>query len=1275
MYLENYNPNLEHKSLIKRFGERLETYKDRPIFFYVGNYSQNVFNYPENREISFAHDILLTSNPDYNKSYISFIKRLPKLTAEPGERDNLFNDNLINLEPECTAVVARVIENDGTDDIVTWTEPFHAEAKYPGWYTVGFYTDHVRYGEQLLFTTALENKEYGTDLDRYLFPVYQWGLWDITKKRKDENDWWNGIDFSDLKTNKKDYRKWKVKTPTMDFLRGDVVGYTWWDKDTDTWERKRDEKPIEIMFMENDLDYAEVEWAKDFFFGPFDRGRGVPGSNGTSIDTIVNERKSYLSKSAIDNFPKLNRNRTYNNESLFFHSYEIYDNKIYEEEITNRGYALSYVQFANWESKELFNGSPHDYHFPIATEYIIPKAIKIAYSDTYILREDQDDGSDDNLEYHFMRPSPRHLYLRYIDNNVPRPWHKKEKIPFVLTVKIGGVETVLYKDVYEIQSQQGIEGPEISYYEFLTEEGNPGTDSYRDGFVMTPPSTLDVDVNIDGDIGDGSPLIKSLTSNVAIRSADTASFSPHVRIEEIGDFGNIGDKKAKLTINNMLQFSIKINKEYFGKLIEQEAVEFNFYVSEKHETKKHLSTIGIIAPVEIPPGYYSKPAVEDVNINDIDFDFAKFRLVKSFLINGNSQEIDYESYIGTATKTNAWVTGSDDGDTNSDDYIYAVPNVTDGTGFIERDKLPLFDNTFAKRGVPYGGGINNNDMWYSDFTLWDYPADAPPLTLNNSGRYWKGLAANHIETIRGRTFIAGCIDENGKEEQAVIRYSVIQNGVHLKDVFVEEDEITFGHSPITALLNYRDQLWVFNRDNQYRLAPHNIYDPNSWEVLDVQHAQGTLSNKTIAITPNGVCFASKNGIWISDGRMPISLTDNPERGLAIQSLYQRLTLGKVYDYQSQIDPGRPYINPDNDFNPYLELHYSKKNNELILSTPVKRQSDEMYEDLPNNYIIDDWEYLNHELKLIYSFSNNNWRTEVFNTSTEGITSAGSSRYKDYSKSGKFHISNEFESVVKEVYGVPNNGAIGRNSNYPNAGITFNETDSDLDYDLVSFLEFLNVTEQNYTDYEKAIPIIGKIVTHEIGDGENDFVLRKAYLECSPRDISDFDKSVYGYKDYLYENSKPDYTANTVPSQNEDIDNGYKIGDIWCFQNSDIYYVCINNTSGNAIWQNTSPIRDPYFLYELRSRDWQNQVDRFDFNDIIKINMRAKKGKNPFLSFMQTPGGTNYGPSDKVVAHESIVALYPRQTKFRRARFRLVSEIVVKIRGIVNEYSMFKRRSK
>lgn len=1233
LYLENFNPNLEQKTLIKRLCESIVVYKNEKIYFDTESFTNNVFDYPENREITLSNELLLTSNPNYNKTYLSFLKRLPK-TGTQKEKDFCLDDTLIALNPECTGIVARTWEYENGQEELAWHEPFKDGATYPGWYTCGLYTDHVRYAEMLLFTTLLDKIPYGTDLDKYLYPLYIWGLWDITKKRDDDKVWWNGIDL-DL-TDKKKYRRWKVKTPTMELLRNEDIGHAWWNKTTNSWERKGSEKPIELLFMENDLDITTNNQV--YSNGDY----GVMNRSGTFIVQSVTERESYLAKDKDDYYPKLPLVEMYGQNNIFYHSFQIAEFDGYIDYLTNRGYWIrtSDINTVQYIRKEYWINEYREY--PYADEKIQGN-IKLATTDNYTERSDGD-------KHWKTQNCLTHLYLRYIDAEFPRPWHKGEKIPFVITVKIDGVETVLHKDIYIIQTEQGMTSPTTSANDGFLMSSNYGVyDSIKDGYVTSNQVTVPAGAN-------NYPDVYSL----GIRTTDNVMASPDVKLIPIN-----GNTQADLLLSNSLQFTIRINKDYFGKLLEENPIEFNLYISEPSETERWIDLVGLQAVTEIPEGYYAKPNVKDINIHDIDFDYSKFRLVKSFAIDGQSQDIEYKNYRGTPTRTNAWVESNDIGTPGTTGYLYAVPDINDGTGFIENNRIPFFDNTFNKRGKPY---TDNDRMWYSDFTLWDYPKDAPPLTLNNSGEYWKGLGAKHIEIIQGRTFIAGCIDDEGKEEQATVRFSIVQNGVTSKDVFVKEDEIKFGHSRITALLNYRDQLWVFNEYGQYRMLPHNIFDVSTWEVLDVQHAQGCLSNKLVTITPNGVCFASRNGIWISDGRMPASLTDNPEKGLAIQSLYQRLMLGKSYVYREQADPGEVYIDEDLNYNPYTELYYNKDTDELILSTPVKKTDNELYTPLSNNFINEDWEYFTHEARLTYSFAHNNWRMDVYRVNTDVLNVAQTvKRQKTYSGRGIFHLSENEFNVVKEMYSIAD-PANGRNSNYDYSFVTFNTTDKEAIYDSTYYLYNGNAIEDIYK-------VIGEMVTHEIGDGENDFVLRRAYLENSPRETTLYDKNIYGYNEFIYEGATVKYELPQLPSIDDDITAGFLINDLWRDTRDDTYYVCLDNTDGNAVWQKVISYRDPYIFYELRNRSWLSQTNYINYNDIVSINMNAKKGQNPFLSLMQTPGNTNYSPSDKVVGRESLVLLFPRNTKFRRARFKILTEIIAKIRSYTVEYAKFKRRAK
>ena len=91
------------------------------------------------------------------------------------------------------------------------------------------------------------------------------------------------------------------------------------------------------------------------------------------------------------------------------------------------------------------------------------------------------------------------------------------------------------------------------------------------------------------------------------------------------------------------------------------------------------------------------------------------------------------------------------------------------------------------------------------------------MILNYSGTTWDGVGARCIAVVKGRTFIGGCYDERGIEEQAIVRYSIAQGAVISPDLFAEEDTLRVGHEPITALVEFREQLWVFNKSYSYRI--------------------------------------------------------------------------------------------------------------------------------------------------------------------------------------------------------------------------------------------------------------------------------------------------------------------------------------------------------------------------------------------------------------------------------------------------------------------------
>jgi hypothetical protein len=147
---------------------------------------------------------------------------------------------------------------------------------------------------------------------------------------------------------------------------------------------------------------------------------------------------------------------------------------------------------------------------------------------------------------------------------------------------------------------------------------------------------------------------------------------------------------------------------------------------------------------------------------------------------------------------------------------------------------------------------------------------------------------------------------------------------------------------------------------------------------------------------------------------------------------------------------------------------------------------------------------------------------------------------------------------------------------------------------------------------------------------------------------------------------------------------------------------------NPVYDNTTPLslpeniiagNDPEIWYELRSKGWSGQptvnankvVDNWQ-GELISANFNAKNRVvlnllNPFQTALQTPGGAGddeaYETTDLGLnstldvftpARESLVLLAPINTKFRIARFRIVSEIIAKIKSLVIKSVAYRRKS-
>jgi hypothetical protein len=277
--------------------------------------------------------------------------------------------------------------------------------------------------------------------------------------------------------------------------------------------------------------------------------------------------------------------------------------------------------------------------------------------------------------------------------------------------------------------------------------------------------------------------------------------------------------------------------------------------------------------------------------------------------------------------------------------------------------LPYFPNQGYVQ--QYLDGTNptifDTSWWTPDFVIWDYPTETT-LYLNSSGKYWKGLGARLITVIKGRTFIGGCIGADGVEEQAIIRYSDVQGGAISPDIFSDERKIQVGHKPHTALLEFREQLWAFSRNQFYRINMQSITDETTWEFSDVVE-QGTFSNKSMIVVPYGVCFCNESGVWVSTGVSAENI------GITVLPTYQSISTGATYIYTNLNEfAGTPFIN-EQGINPYLEMSYDALADELIIYTPL-------FQAIPGGLDIPFDQYSAMvDFNLIFSFKKQSWRVE------------------------------------------------------------------------------------------------------------------------------------------------------------------------------------------------------------------------------------------------------------------------------------------------------------
>ena len=142
----------------------------------------------------------------------------------------------------------------------------------------------------------------------------------------------------------------------------------------------------------------------------------------------------------------------------------------------------------------------------------------------------------------------------------------------------------------------------------------------------------------------------------------------------------------------------------------------------------------------------------------------------------------------------------------------------------------------------------------------------------------------------------------------------------------------------------------------------DIVNTSTWEYLDKIPGQGTFNNKTFITLPQGVAWCNESGVWLSDGRMPQNLAEQ------VLTFYKAMATNAPPYYSTKIS--LPQFPTEDGYNPYLELAYDERKNELVVISPSADNT--LFGDAGGSnqlsVAIEEW-------RLVYSFSQNVWRVE------------------------------------------------------------------------------------------------------------------------------------------------------------------------------------------------------------------------------------------------------------------------------------------------------------
>lgn len=616
----------------------------------------------------------------------------------------------------------------------------------------------------------------------------------------------------------------------------------------------------------------------------------------------------------------------------------------------------------------------------------------------------------------------------YKKADFPRLWQTGSQIPYLLTVMLDGVEFVVLQDVYTVADSDMV--AELNETSFVTQP------LYLPNMDFSPLSAI----------------VRNVT--------DTTN-------TEFDDF-------AQASRSPLVCFTLRINLPHtqsIWDLVPQGVTSFKLYVSMPNPaTSGFFDASGDWAQSKTgedpSPGCYTLPQVTDKVSR-------AYSLVKEFLI----KEDKALQTDGIADDFYSYNFGDQGWKSVAHGKWVKFPNPEPFVG--QETNIPqLID--FGGSGyyyIPYSRsefGLNPTP----DFYLWDY-ASGPALTdnLRTLSVGWDGIGARCITQVSNRIVIGGTIDKDNTEEIGRIRASAVQGTTMLNTVFAELDALDVSSTPIYALLNFRNDLWVFSRNSIVRINPTNPYDMATWQIIDTITGQGIQNRKHVTQTPTGIFFANSTGLWFANG------SEIKNVSLPVLQSYKML-----YDQNSAEWQGynkytlMPHMGAYNDS---FELSYSPQNNEVVLSARAYRSADNLA-DVPGNGNID--------LQMRYSIDLDNWYIVSVDLPP-----------------GRYLNQTFAHSVYGRVRFIDSDGKLAMPILYDRSLTWAKQSNGYYDdmmmpylYDRISALMFPESSQLfQMLTYAWRTWYAGWVTLHEIGDGLDDYLLRQVIVEAVPIEHSPF----------------------------------------------------------------------------------------------------------------------------------------------------------------------------